>query len=229
MESTGPAPDEEDLPNGTGIERGAVVEQTESGRESAPVDLDAIISAAGAVGETAEPPAPVDTGDMAADSEIDQPEPAEEIAEGQKPETESAGVSQEAPEEQQSSQDAEQLPTETESAEEAGMESEEIVHEPPAESGKPGEEPDKSAEPPEEVPEERDEKDFVIERAISLDDKVELEFDMGGGDNDSEKMLTVDQTIDAIKKKTVKCPQCGAMNYAIRWYCENCEATLTSL
>ncbi|MEA2062447.1 MAG: hypothetical protein U9P14_02005, partial [Gemmatimonadota bacterium] len=64
--------------------------------------------------------------------------------------------------------------------------------------------------------------------ALSLDEK--LAITMGDdGQGDTEGVLSVNQTIDAIKKKTVKCPVCGNMNYAIRWYCENCEATLTSL
>ena len=70
---------------------------------------------------------------------------------------------------------------------------------------------------------------ITLERAVSLDEKIELSLDLDRSDGDNRKMLTVDQTIDAIKKKTVKCPVCGTMNYAIRWYCEKCEATLTSL
>ncbi|HUU26614.1 MAG TPA: hypothetical protein VM123_02275 [archaeon] len=68
-----------------------------------------------------------------------------------------------------------------------------------------------------------------IERVVSLDEKIELSLDLDRTGNEFQKVLTVDQTIDAIKKKTVKCPVCGTMNYAIRWYCENCEATLTAL
>ena len=61
------------------------------------------------------------------------------------------------------------------------------------------------------------------------DEGVEFNLSGDGGDSDIEVQLTMNQTIDAIKKKTVKCPECGTMNYAIRWYCENCEATLTAL
>ncbi len=50
--------------------------------------------------------------------------------------------------------------------------------------------------------------------------------------NISELLQTLGAT-DASRKKpkvpSVKCPNCGTMNYAIRWYCENCEATLASL
>ncbi|MFH1069891.1 MAG: hypothetical protein V1794_09775, partial [Candidatus Glassbacteria bacterium] len=71
--------------------------------------------------------------------------------------------------------------------------------------------------------------EFHIERAASLEDGIELKLDFEGEEGEADKLLTVNQTIDAIKKKTVKCPNCGTMNYAIRWYCENCETTLTSL
>ncbi len=66
-------------------------------------------------------------------------------------------------------------------------------------------------------------------RTLPLDGKIELTLDLDRTELDPQKILTVNQTIDAIKKKTVKCPNCGTMNYAIRWYCENCEATLTTL
>jgi len=66
------------------------------------------------------------------------------------------------------------------------------------------------------------------ERALSLDEKLEISLDVDQMGNESQA-LSVNQTIDAIKKRTVKCPVCGTMNYAIRWYCENCEATLTAL
>jgi len=65
-------------------------------------------------------------------------------------------------------------------------------------------------------------------RALSLDEKLEISLDVDRMDGDSQA-LSINETIDAIKKKTVKCPSCGTMNYAIRWYCENCEATLTAL
>ncbi len=65
------------------------------------------------------------------------------------------------------------------------------------------------------------------EVAADLDDGVELTADGEAGEG--EVLLTMNQTIDAIKKKTVKCPNCGTMNYAIRWYCEHCESTLTAL
>ncbi|MBW7997833.1 MAG: hypothetical protein FVQ81_14940 [Candidatus Glassbacteria bacterium] len=64
--------------------------------------------------------------------------------------------------------------------------------------------------------------------AVDLDD-VELTAEGESGDKEAEFLLTMNQTIDAIKKKTIKCPNCGTLNYAIRWYCENCEATLTAL
>ncbi|MBN2290719.1 MAG: hypothetical protein JXQ83_15400, partial [Candidatus Glassbacteria bacterium] len=88
---------------------------------------------------------------------------------------------------------------------------EEYPVEEPADSQGPGETP----EPP-------------ARRALSLDERLELSLDVGRMDDESQT-LSVNQTIDAIKKKTVKCPSCGTMNYAIRWYCENCEATLTTL
>ncbi len=69
----------------------------------------------------------------------------------------------------------------------------------------------------------------TVKRILPLDDRIELTLDLDRSELDPQKILTVNQTIDAIKKKTVKCPNCGAMNYAIRWYCENCEATLTTL
>jgi len=28
--------------------------------------------------------------------------------------------------------------------------------------------------------------------------------------------------------KTLKCPECGAMNYATEWYCERCGGELAS-
>jgi len=56
-----------------------------------------------------------------------------------------------------------------------------------------------------------------------------LSFNLEDRGGDTERLLSVNQAIDAIKRKTVKCPSCGTMNYAIRWYCEKCEATLTSL
>ncbi len=67
------------------------------------------------------------------------------------------------------------------------------------------------------------------EAAADLDDGVELTTGGEAGDSEGEVLLTMNQTIDAIKKKTVKCPNCGTMNYAIRWYCEHCESTLTAL
>ncbi len=69
----------------------------------------------------------------------------------------------------------------------------------------------------------------AVEVAVDLDDGVELIDGGEAADGEAEVRLTMNQTIDAIKKKTIKCPNCGTMNYAIRWYCENCESTLTSL
>lgn len=69
----------------------------------------------------------------------------------------------------------------------------------------------------------------AAEVAVDLDDGVELTDGGEAGSSEAEVLLTMNQTIDAIKKKTVKCPSCGTMNYAIRWYCESCEATLTAL
>lgn len=71
--------------------------------------------------------------------------------------------------------------------------------------------------------------DKAAKRVLPMDDRIELTLDLDRSELDPQKILTVNQTIDAIKKKTVRCPNCGAMNYAIRWYCENCEATLTTL
>jgi hypothetical protein len=64
--------------------------------------------------------------------------------------------------------------------------------------------------------------------SLSLDEKLAISLDIDQMGEESQ-VLSVNQTIDAIKKKTVKCPVCSTMNYAIRWYCENCEATLTAL
>ena len=224
------SPPEEVLPEETTAPPSEKEEKYEEvAMESAPLDLDAIMSAAGTVVEKEELPAPVSAEDLKAGSETGPPEPATEVAEGQKPEPEGIGVSHETPEEQQSTQTVEQAPASGESAEKAEKESEQISPEPLDESVESGEAPDSSAMPQEEAPKGRDDKDSVIDHAVSLDDKVDLKFDLGGRDNDTEKMLTVDQTIDAIKKKTVKCPKCDTMNYSIRWYCENCKATLTSL
>jgi len=166
---------------------------------------------------------------LKADSDTAPPEPGAEVAEGQKPGPESTGVSHEAPEEQQSTRTVEQAPTPEESAERAEKQSEGISPEPLDESVESGKEPDSSPMPQKESPKGKDDEDSVVDHAVSLDDKVELKFDLSSKENDTEKILTVDQTIDAIKKKTVKCPKCGTMNYAIRWYCENCETTLSSL
>ena len=224
------SPPEEVLPEKTTAPPSEKEEKYEEmAMESAPPDLDEIVGAAGTGVEKEEPPAPVSAEDLKADSDTAPPEPAAEVAEGQKPEPESAGVSHEAPEEQQSTQTVEQAPTPGESAERAEKENEEISPEPLDKSVESGKAPDSSAMPQEEAPKGKDDKDFVIDRAVSLDDKVELKFDLSSKENDTEKILTVDQTIDAIKKKTVKCPKCGTMNYAIRWYCENCETTLTPL
>jgi len=118
---------------------------------------------------------------------------------------------------------------EAESVEKGKPESEEIRDEILDESGKGAEVLGTDQKVQEEAPEAADEKDLVMGHAVSLEEKVELDFDLSDKDDKEEKILTVDQTIDAIKKKTVECPKCGTMNYAIRWYCENCEATLTSL
>ena len=68
-----------------------------------------------------------------------------------------------------------------------------------------------------------------LEPVVSLDERIELSLNLEDRGGDTERLLSVNQAIDAIKRKTVKCPSCGTMNYAIRWYCEKCEATLTSL
>ena len=81
-----------------------------------------------------------------------------------------------------------------------------------------------------EPPEAEEEPDKLdLEPVISLDERIELSLNMEDRSGETDKLLTVNQAIDAIKRKTVKCPACGTMNYAIRWYCEKCEATLTSL
>ena len=235
--------DEADLPNGieTGTEQTAG--QAETGSEPASVDLDAIVNAAVNLSEDEELPAEVPVGNSQADSETaieSLPEPAEQLAEEEKPEEEpeSTGGVEEALEEleqQPSPQTGEPAPLpEEQSAEKA----EELIEE-PGSPEPPSEEPVEPAEEQlpagtielqeEDIPEGEDERDFVAERVVSLDEKVELEFNLGEKADEAEKILTVDQTIDAIKKKTVECPKCGTKNYAIRWYCENCEATLTSL
>jgi ribosomal protein S27AE len=232
---TGQALDEADLPNDVETAGDEATEQAEPGSESAPLDLEAIMSAAaGTMAEKEEPGAPVSTGDLKAESETADeslPEPPAEVAEEEKPEPESTEISQEAlEEEQQPRETMEQAPEAQETAERSEEQSEEISPEPVDQSAeKQDEVPDSSTKPQEETQEGEDEKDLVTDRAVSLDEKVELGFDLGGREDGTDKLLTVDQTIDAIKKKTVKCPKCGTMNYAIRWYCENCEATLTSL
>ena len=63
---------------------------------------------------------------------------------------------------------------------------------------------------------------------ISIDDEIAIEADPSRQEDDAQ-LLSINQTLDAIKKKTVKCRNCGTLNYAIRWYCEKCEEPLTSL
>ena len=63
---------------------------------------------------------------------------------------------------------------------------------------------------------------------ISIEDEISIEADPSRQEDDGQ-LLSINQTLDAIKKKTVKCKSCGTLNYAIRWYCENCEEPLTSL
>ncbi len=77
--------------------------------------------------------------------------------------------------------------------------------------------------------EERRERSIEVNR-LALDDRLEINLEFDRPDpGDGRRLLTVDQALDALGKKTVRCPVCGTMNFAIRWYCENCEATLTSL
>jgi len=234
---TGQSPDEADLPNEVETaEDRAVEQQIESGSDSAPIDLDAIMSAAGTETEEKEPPVPVSTGDLLAESETadETPaEPAEEVAEKEEPEPESTEISREALEEEEPARETvEQAPEDQETAEMSEEQSGQVGCEPMDQETAAEEQdevPDSSTKQQEEIQQEEDEKDLVTERAVSLDEKVELEFDLDGKQDGTDELLTVNQTIDAIKKKTIKCPRCGTMNYAIRWYCENCEATLTSL
>lgn len=86
--------------------------------------------------------------------------------------------------------------------------------------------PGQSGEP---VAEKKDDHAATVRRPVPPGGKIELTLDLDRNGLDPQKMLTVNQTIDAIRKKTVECPNCGTMNYAIRWYCESCEATLTTL
>ncbi len=191
------------------------------------LDLDAIMNAAATTDETG--PAPV-VSEPSAEEKGDGGPPDSELEEA--PEAAEQAVEEEelVPEAEEGEKEQETMvePVESEQAVGEGEETRAAVA---AEESPTLPEQEQPAESPQETdtrPEGEETPAPDEEKALSLDEKLEISLDSDQMGNSSQ-VLSVNQTIDAIKKKTVKCPVCGTMNYAIRWYCEKCEATLTAL
>ena len=197
--------------------------------EGGALDLDAIMSAAGATAETE--PAPATVGETPVEEEQNHRQMSDSLSEetpeapGQAVEEEEP-VSEAGPGEQETEMRFEPVESEQNAEEEdkdkavaAAEESSELP------------EQEQPAEDRQEIDTDQREEETRApseELAFSLDEKLEISLDVDQTGNESF-VLSVNQTIDAIKKKTAKCPVCGTMNHAIRWYCENCDAALTAL
>lgn len=94
------------------------------------------------------------------------------------------------------------------------------------------------APPPERSPDRRDEKrktpidELAFLKSVTEDDKNAPEARRASGAQyQIDETATPDAPLnaDAEVEKTLKCRECGTMNLATEWYCENCGAELAAM